>query len=244
MKKNLYISEVEKVVKQILPKFIDRFKSQHNFELPKFVIDISGYPNNMWNRRGEYEPISFNTIVAKVKVDVKDGRLGRLKKLLKIVIEQSLSSLGYNYGEVYIEFDKESIQEQTNSVDRFKSIITKLINDKPTHQGSYTMPYTDNDDMVDWHVEYVVKNVELWKPNERELSLCEQDTLYTGTVYINVNRILVGFEETDEWERGHGEDDLPSWCWDDVQENVMNTIEQMLPQICIDVDLSFKVNYE
>jgi hypothetical protein len=82
-------------------------------------------------------------------VDVKDGRLGRLKKLLKIVIEQSLSSLGYNYGEVYIEFDKESIQEQTNSVDRFKSIITKLISDKPTHQGSYTMPYTDNDDMVD-----------------------------------------------------------------------------------------------
>ena len=242
MKKNFYISEVEKVVKQILPKFIDRFKAQHNFELPKFVIDISGYPNNMWNNMNE--PISFNTVVAKVKVDVKDGRLGRLKKLLKIVIEQSLSSLGYNYGEVYIEFNKQSIQEQTNSVDRFKSIITKLINDKPTHQGSYTMPYTDIDDMVDWHVEYVVKNVELWKPNERELSLCEQDTLYTGTVYINVNRILIGFEETDEWERGHGEDDLPSWCWDDVQENVMNTIEQMLPQICIDVDLSFNVNYE
>jgi len=24
----------------------------------------------------------------------------------------------------------------------------------------------------------------------------------------------------------------------------MNTVEQMLPQICVDVDLSFKVNYE
>ena len=165
--KNAYISEVEKVVKQILPKFVERFNAQHNFELPKFEIDISGWPNNIWNHmRGEDEAISFSTVFAKVKVDVKDGRLGRLKKLLKLVIEQSLSSIGYDYGEVYIEFDKELIQEQTNSTDRFKSIITKLISNKPTHQGSYTMPYTDNDDMVDWYVEYVVKNVELWKPNE------------------------------------------------------------------------------
>jgi len=245
MMKNAYISEVEKVVKQILPKFVERFNTQHNFELPKFEIDLSGWPNNIWNHmRGEDEAISFNTVFAKVKVDVKDGRLGRLKKLLKLVIEQSLSSIGYNYGEVYIEFDKELIQEETNSTDRLKSIITKLISDKPTHQGSYTMPYSDNDDMVDWYVEYVVKNVELWKPNERELIGCDEDTLYTGTVYINVIRILVGFEVTDEWERGHGEDDLPSWCWDDVKESIMNTIEQMLPQICVDVDLSFKVNYE
>jgi hypothetical protein len=103
MMKNAYISEVEKVVKQILPKFVERFNTQHNFELPKFEIDISGWPNNIWNHmRGEDEAISFNTVFAKVKVDVKDGRLGRLKKLLKLVIEQSLSSIGYDYGEVYI----------------------------------------------------------------------------------------------------------------------------------------------
>jgi hypothetical protein len=49
---------------------------------------------------------------------------------------------------------------------------------------------------------------------------------------------------TNEWERGHGEDDLPSWCWDDVKDSIIDTINQMLPQICVDVDLSFKVNYE
>jgi hypothetical protein len=111
MKKNAYISEVEGVVKQILPKFVERFKSQHNFELPKFEITIDGWPTNVWNyMRGDDEPITFNTVWAKVKVEVKDGRLGRLKKLLKLVIEQSLDSLGYGYGEVYVEFEKELIE--------------------------------------------------------------------------------------------------------------------------------------
>jgi len=244
MGKNHYISEVEKVVKQILPKFVERFNSQHNFELPKFEIDLSGWPINTFNYMRGDEPISFGTVFAKVKVEVKDGRLGRLKKLLKIVIEQSLSSLGYGYDEVYIDFDKDLIKEQSEPIDRIKSIVTKMIGDNPTFQGSYTMPYSDNDDMVDWYVEYSVNRVELWKPSMDELEFCYEYTLYTGTLYIDITRILVGFEETDEWERGHGEDDLPSWCWDDVKENILNKIELMLPQICVDVELNFNVKYE
>ena len=241
MEKNVYVLEVEKVVRQILPKFIERFNLQHNFELPNFDISIDGWPN-VWKHLYNEGPVEFNSVYVNVKVQTKDGRLGRLKKLIKLVVEQSLTSLGYRFGEVIVGFDKELLGEQTNSFDRIKKIITKIISDEPTYQGSFSLPYSDSyDDSVDWYIEYKINDIELWKPTDEDFRYCEKDSLYVGTIYIGVTRFLIGSEGLDEWERAYGEDDIPSWSWDDFFENIGERIGNFIPQACLDLDLNFKM---
>ena len=246
MDKNAYISQVEKVVKQILPKFVERFNAQHNFELPKFEIDIDGYPRNIWGYLNDPKnQIEFNTVYVKVKVQVKDGRLGRLKKLIKLVVEQSLDSVGFKYGEVYIDFEKELLNESNDLSDKLKDIIIKIIGNESSYKGWYSLPYSDsNDEKVDWYVEYKIKDIKLWKPNDEELRFCLKNTLITGTIYITITKILVGFEETNDWERLYNEHDLPSWCWDDLQENILNELETLIPQLCVDIEMDFKTKDE
>jgi hypothetical protein len=115
-------------------------------------------------------------------------------------------------------------------VNKMMGILKDTLKGEREHTGEYTMPYTDNDDMVDFIIEYQVSKISLWKGKSDEYCRFE------GTIYVKINRVLVGFKETDEWEKVTIED-LPSWVEDDLKESIYEDIN-IFQGVCLDIDYS------
>lgn len=108
MNDNYFIKEIDKIVKKLLPKFIEKYESKHNFKLPEIEItSIEGYVRNIWEivRGDETSPI-FMYVGVKLLVDVKDSRMGIVKKMIKSLVESTLDSLSYYYDEIIIDISK------------------------------------------------------------------------------------------------------------------------------------------
>lgn len=232
MAKNAYMTKVESLVNKTLPKVIERFNSENNFKLPGFTINsINGWPSNFFQVGMHQAEPRFGTITVDVDVEVKDGRLGRLKKLITKLVEQSLISIGYEYDEVYVEF------HNYISIEKNSDALRKFLKTFKTHKGWYSLPYSSSDDEgVDWVVNYDAQLYDIKKPLRRS-SECQ----LMADIELVINEILVGSEEENEWENYYRITDLPERSWDKIEDEIVSKIGGMLPHICInEIKYTFK----
>ena len=236
---NYYMDEVEKVVKKLLPKFVEKYESQHNFKLPKIeIVEITGQPHNIWRVMSHGEKPSFNYIGVKVEVDVKDGRIGRVKKLITNTVEKVFDSLGYEFNEIYVEFIKTSDLAK-EKIEKLEGLIRKLLLGDRMYKGWYSLPYSDSyDEGVDWIVRALPYQIQLSQSTVNNLNVNE-NCIYEVKIVLMVESIFVGSEENNEWERAYGINDLPESSWDEIQDNVYKKIKDFMPNIC-DSSIEFK----
>ena len=99
-----YAQHLENHIKKIFPKFLERYEKEKGFSLPKIRIDrIECFPSkNEWMKGN----IVFGPVFFYVSVDVKDGRMGKVKSFLKNLLTIGMDSLGDKHDTIYLEIDQ------------------------------------------------------------------------------------------------------------------------------------------
>ena len=92
------------------------------------------------------------------------------------------------------------------------------------------MPY--DEEYVDVLIKYEIDKVNVWKA-----SIYEPELEYEGTVYISIEKILIGNKETNSWEIAQ-RDDIPEWVWDSLQDNISDIVKKWF-SAGVDVDITF-----
>jgi hypothetical protein len=142
------------------------------------------------------------------------------------------------------KFSKESIQESyRDNIDGkatqiFNSLLKKYIPDNSTFETSFMTPYDDNE-RVDVYIEYSFdeEDTHFWKTDVEE---DDEPQRYEGTIYLLVNRLMIGNEVDDNWE-SVSYHDVPEWVWsEDVEDSVKTKIQPLLNSFNIDVDFDYK----
>jgi len=139
--------------------------------------------------------------------------------------------------------EKKLIRESKDEYDGkatqiFNSLIKKYIPDDSTFESWFTIPYSDND-TVDVYIEYSFdeNDTTFWKViNDMDE---DEPTRYEGTIYLKINRLMVGDEDEDTWEsvKYH---DVPEWIWsEDFQDSIIKKIQPLLNSFNIDVDFDY-----
>jgi hypothetical protein len=129
---------------------------------------------------------------------------------------------------------KETLRDRIGKIlvetatEKYLEIIKNTLKGEKEFKGKYLMPYTDKDDYVDFVISYHVTRVSLWKSNGKHC-------MYEGTVYVKIDKIMVGFEGTNDWESVRRIQYLPSWIEDDFKDLIQNELN-MFDNICMDVD--------
>ena len=146
------------------------------------------------------------------------------------------------------KFSKSQIKESKDEYDGkatqiFNSLIKKYIPDNSTFESWFTIPYSDND-RVDVYIEYSFdeKDTTFWKViNDMD---DDEPTRYEGTIYLKINRLMVGDEDEDTWESVNYHD-VPEWIWsEDFEDSVIKKIQPLLNSFNIDVDFDYKFKKE
>lgn len=144
------------------------------------------------------------------------------------------------------KFSKSFIQEskEKNSDGKatqiFNSLIKKYIPDNSTFETWYTQPYDDNE-KIDVFIEYSFDSddTHFWKKDVQYDDEGEP-IQYEGTIYLLINRLMVGDEDEDTWEDVEYYD-LPDYVWeDDFNTSVFNKIKPLMNSFNIDVDFDYK----
>lgn len=144
------------------------------------------------------------------------------------------------------KFSKSFIQEskEKNSDGKatqiFNSLIKKYIPDNSTFETWYTQPYDDNE-KVDVFIEYSFDSddTHFWKKDVQYDDEGEP-IQYEGTIYLLINRLMVGDEDEDTWEDVEYYD-LPDYVWeDDFNTSVFNKIKPLMNSFNINVDFDYK----
>lgn len=113
------------------------------------------------------------------------------------------------------------------AAEKLLELVKETLKGDREFKGRYSLPYAyADDDWVEFIVYYKVTKIKLWKSNDPEC-------IYEGTIYVNIDKVLVGFEGTDDWERV-GIYDIPQWSEDSFKESIQDDLN-MYP-ICVDVD--------
>jgi len=129
---------------------------------------------------------------------------------------------------------KETLKDRIGKIlvetatEKYLEIIKNTLKGDREFKGKYLMPYTDKDDYVDFVISYNVTRVSLWKSNGKHC-------MYEGTVYVKIDKIMVGFEGTDDWENVKNIQNLPSWIEDDFKDLILDELN-IFDNICMDVD--------
>lgn len=240
MKNVNYIDTIKDVTSKLLPKFVSRYESEHNFKLPKItVLTIGGYIKNPNDVVVNNKPPEFGHINVNVEVDVKDGRIGIVKKLVLNVLERVMDSIGFQYDEIYVNYIT-TAQLNRDNIEKLESTIYKLLYSYDKHEGWYSLPYSEsNEDGVDWIVKGKVTKV-IVRPKEVSIRGYKLDCIYDVLVTFSVTKILIGFKSENDWEEVYREHDLPSHSWDTIIDDIELYVTKMIPQICeVDVDYDF-----
>jgi len=142
------------------------------------------------------------------------------------------------------KFSKEFIQEShRDNIDgkatqMFNSLLKKYIPDNSTFETWFSTPYDDNE-RVDVYMEYSFdeESTHFWKTDVQE---DDEPIQYEGTIYLLINRLMVGNEEDDTWE-DVGYFDLPDYIWkDDFNPSVFKKIRPFVKSFNLDVDFDYK----
>ena len=120
----------------------------------------------------------------------------------------------------------------------FNSLLKKYIPDNSTFETWFSQPYDDNE-RVDVYIEYSFdeKDTHFWKTDVQK---DDEPQRYEGTIYLLINRLMIGNVEDDTWE-DVGYYDLPDYIWeDDFNTSVFNKIQPILKSFNLDVDFDYK----
>jgi hypothetical protein len=202
----------------------DEFYTKYVRKLMRFDEDYKKY--------FEYEQKMFNFVATKM-----------IKKISKVyaMTKDDTNESNINWelwqkvkgvnNEIVTEFTylKESDGRLPQTHPMIKA-ITKVVGEAGVFEDSYSIPYSDNDDMVDYRIEYHIKKISLWE---------EEDGEFSGTIKLIIDRIILGEANGDDWTRVYYRDDLPSWSWDRMEEEILSKVEQWIPNVGLDFDLIF-----
>jgi hypothetical protein len=114
------------------------------------------------------------------------------------------------------------------ATEKYLEIIKQTLKGDREFKGKYLMPYTDKDDYVDFIINYHVTKVSLWKSNGKHFQ-------YEGVVYVKIDKIMVGFEGTDDWEEVRRIQYLPSWIEDYFKDLILYELN-IFDNICMEID--------
>jgi len=129
---------------------------------------------------------------------------------------------------------KETLRDRIGKIlvetatEKYLEIIKHTLKGDREFKGKYLMPYTDKDDYVDFVISYHVTRASLWKSNGKHC-------MYEGVVYVKIDKIIVGFEGTNDWEDVRRIQYLPSWVEDEFKDSIQNELD-IYDNICMDID--------
>ena len=225
---------IKERVNKILPKVFDSTEKSLGYKLPKVKIqDIDTYSTGKLDSDGEYK-VSISGVFVDAIISKKDGTFGKVKKLVLSTIENVITVSGYECREVYVTYKKgettDFINETTKdrATEKYLEIIKHTLKGDREFKGKYLMPYTDKDDYVDFVISYHVTRASLWKSNGKHC-------MYEGTVYVKIDRIMVGFEGTNDWESVRRIQYLPFWVEEEFKDLIQDELN-IFDNICMDVD--------
>jgi hypothetical protein len=118
------------------------------------------------------------------------------------------------------------------------SLLKKYIPDNSTFETWFSTPYDDNE-RVDVYIEYSFdeKDTYFWKTDMEE---DDEPQRYEGTIYLLVNRLMIGDEDDDTWESVNYHD-VPDWVWsEDFEDSIRKKIRPLLKSFNLDVDFDYK----
>jgi hypothetical protein len=99
-----YGEHLKNHIDRILPKALSKFEQDKGFNLPNIRINrIEAYPSKQEWMRGN---IVFGSVFVDVSVDIKDGRMGKLKSFLTNLISNAMDSLNYKYENIYLDIEQ------------------------------------------------------------------------------------------------------------------------------------------
>jgi hypothetical protein len=120
----------------------------------------------------------------------------------------------------------------------FNSLLKRYIPDNSTFETWFSQPYDDNE-RVDVYIEYSFdeEDTHFWKTDIQE---DDEPQRHEGTIYLLINRLMIGNVEDDTWE-DVGYYDLPDYIWEyDFNTSVFNKIQPILKSFNLDVDFDYK----
>ena len=207
------------------------FKGKKGKFFGKYLQKLLKYEGD-FKKYFEYEQKMFNFVATKM---IK--KISKLYAMTKDDTNESIinwelwQKVNGSKNEIVTEFTylKESDGRLPQTHPMIKA-ITKVVGNAGVFEDSYSMPYSDNDDMVDYRIEYHIKKISLWE---------EEDGEFSGTIKLIIDRIILGEANGDDWTRVYYRDDLPSWSWDRMEEEILSKVEQWIPNVGLDFDLIF-----
>lgn len=118
--------------------------------------------------------------------------------------------------------------KETKRQDDVGQLITEFIND---NLGEYNTRYNNGsyDLSQDLYIEYHVEKSSIWESDSSNFK-------YEGTVYIIVDRLLIGSKDKNTWERMYEIDDIPDFIMDDFQETIYIQVKKYF-EADIDFDI-------
>lgn len=122
----------------------------------------------------------------------------------------------------------------------FNSFLKKYIPDNSTFETWYTGPY-NHDEKVDVFIEYSFDgdDTHFWKKDVQSDDEGEP-IKYEGTIYVLINRLMIGDADEDTWEDVEYYD-LPDYVWeDDFNMSLFNKIKPLIKSFNVDVDFDYK----
>ena len=233
------MSKIGEVIKErvnkVLPKVFGSAEKSLGYELPNVKIqDIDTYSTGKLNADGEYK-VSISGVFVDAIISKKDGSFGKIKKLVLATIENVLVTSGYEYREIYVTYKKDETNDFINETtkdrgtEKYLEIIKHTLKGDKEYKGKYLMPYSDNDDdYVDFIINYHVTKVSLWKSNGKN---CQ----YEGVVYVKIDKIMVGFDGTNDWESVRRIQYLPFWVEEELKDLIQDELD-IFNNICMDID--------
>ena len=177
-----------------------------------------------------------NSILSQSQVENEFDKLDLLSDYYKMI--RSFADYSQD------KFSKESIQESyRDNIDGkatqiFNSLLKRYIPENSTFETWFSQPYDDNE-RVDVYIEYSFdeEDTHFWKTDVEE---DDEPQRYEGTIYLLVNRLMIGNEVDDTWE-SVSYHDVPDWVWsEDVEDSVKTKIQPLLNSFNIDVDFDYK----
>jgi hypothetical protein len=133
---------------------------------------------------------------------------------------------------------KQILKEETDKLEQDNPIVQAMISIIPNeYEGLFYVPY-DNEQYYDYHIKFHVTKISLWDAKE-EREKFNSNAILEGTIYVKIDRLLVGIGQYDEWERMYEKDDLSETAWDDFIDYVSDTISKWFPNYDVDVDITF-----
>jgi hypothetical protein len=163
----------------------------------------------------------------------RENLYSKLSMMLNEFIEYSQNKFLNNQTPDVTNSDTLKESEKQNDVGE---MITEFINH---NFGEYNTEYNNTFDEVtlDVSIEYHVEKSVVWKSKLENMAFYQGfRTEYEGTIYIIVDRLLVGLKDEDTWERMYGYDDIPEYIWDDLKETIWGQVKKYF-----DTDVDFDI---